>query len=116
MVYNSQPLDLDKAFGALSDGTRRAMLERLARGEATVTELARPFDMSLPAAAKHVRVLERAGLLSRQIEGRSHRLRIRGEVFRYMGGWIDRYKPFWEGRLDALGAFLAKGREGRKRG
>jgi DNA-binding transcriptional ArsR family regulator len=87
-MVDQSPDGLDRVFGALSDPTRRAMLRRLAGGARTVSELAEPFDMSFAAAAKHVKVLERAGLLSRTIEGRSHRCRIEASPWpQPIAGW-----------------------------
>lgn len=97
---------LDAAFAALSDPTRRAMVERLAHSPATAGELAAPFDMSLPAVSKHLRVLEGAGLLTRQVEGRTHRMTLRPEALRAANMWLDFHLKFWETRLDALDRFL----------
>src|SRR6185369_13645171 len=93
---------LDRVFGALSDPTRRAMLRRLAGGTRTVGELAEPFDMSFAAAAKHVKVLEQAGLLSRTIEGRSHRCRLAAGPLAAADRWLAYYERFWSMRLDDL--------------
>jgi DNA-binding transcriptional ArsR family regulator len=93
---------LDRVFGALSDPTRRAMLRRLAGGVRTVGELAEPFDMSFAAAAKHVKVLEEAGLLSRTIEGRSHHCRIEAKPLAEADRWLAFYQRFWSRRLDDL--------------
>jgi DNA-binding transcriptional ArsR family regulator len=93
---------LDRVFGALSDPTRRAMLRRLAGGSRTVGELAEPFDMSFAAAAKHVKVLEQAGLLSRTIEGRSHRCSIEAGPLAAADRWLAYYERFWALRLDDL--------------
>jgi DNA-binding transcriptional ArsR family regulator len=102
--YEAVPLD--KIFGALADPTRRAILSRLARGAATVTELAEPFEVSLPAISKHLRVLERTGLLVRQKEGRVHHCRLNATPLKQAADWIERYEQFWEGQFDALGNFL----------
>jgi DNA-binding transcriptional ArsR family regulator len=104
MVNYSEPLDA--TFGALADGTRRAILARLALGETSVSELARPFAMSLPAVSKHLRVLEQAGLLARQKDGRVHRCHIEAAPMRAAAGWIARYREFWEEKLDALDRYL----------
>jgi DNA-binding transcriptional ArsR family regulator len=104
---------LDRVFGALSDSTRRAMLRRLAAGTRTVGELAEPFDMSFAAAAKHVKVLEAAGLLSRTIEGRVHRCRIEGGPLAQADRWLAFYESFWSLRLDDLESALL--RHSRKR-
>jgi len=99
---------LDATFRALADPTRRAMLARLAVGEATVTELAEPFDVSLPAVSKHLRVLEGAGLLARERDGRRHRCRLLSGPLMGAAEWIDQSRRFWEARLDALDRYLEK--------
>jgi DNA-binding transcriptional ArsR family regulator len=106
--------DLSRVFAALGDTTRRAMLARLQRGEATVTELAEPFDVSLNAVSKHVRVLERAGLVRRTIVGREHRIALRPEPMREVSNFADQYRRFWEDRLAALERHLIEKR-GKKR-
>jgi DNA-binding transcriptional ArsR family regulator len=88
---------LDGTFGALSDATRRAILARLAQGECTVGELARPFEVSLPAISKHLRVLEAAGLIARRQEGREHHCRLVAEPLRQAGDWIAQYRIFGSG-------------------
>src|SRR5579859_8019987 len=93
---------LSRTFAALGDTTRRAMLARLQRGEATVTELAEPFDVSLNAVSKHVRVLERAGLVQRNIVGREHWIALRPEPMRDVSNFADQYRRFWEDRIAAL--------------
>ena len=98
---------LDATFRALADPTRRAMLARLAAGEATVTELAAPFGVSLPAVSRHLRVLERAGLLARERRGRAHHCRLRRAPLAGAAGWIAHYRRFWDAQLDALGRHLA---------
>ena len=97
---------LDRVFHALADPTRRAMLRRLAGGGHSVGELAAPFDMSFAAAAKHVKVLEGAGLLSRTIEGRTHRCRLEARALADADRWLAYYQRFWTGRLDALESAL----------
>ena len=99
------PESLDATFAALADPTRRAILARLATGEATVTELSRPFDMSQPAVSKHVRVLERAGLISRGRDAQRRPCRIEARPLAEATGWLEEYRRIWEGnfkRLDAL--------------
>lgn len=98
---------LDATFGALSDPTRRAIVERLTKGDASVGELAEPFDMSLPAISKHLTVLEHAGLVERSKEGRTRRCRLVAEPMRGALEWIATYGAFWEGQLDSLERFLA---------
>ncbi len=103
MVTNSR---LDLAFGALADPTRRAILARLAKGQATVGELARPFDVSRPAISKHLRVLERAGLVRRVRDGRLSRCELDAEPMREAAEWVERYRGFWEQQLDSLSRYL----------
>ena len=107
-MVDQSPGGLDRVFGALSDPTRRSMLRRLAGGERTVSELAEPFAMSFAAAAKHVKVLEQAGLLSRTIEGRSHRCRIEAGPLAAADRWLAYYERFWSVRLDDLERALAR--------
>ncbi|MBI2113635.1 MAG: winged helix-turn-helix transcriptional regulator [candidate division NC10 bacterium] len=97
---------LDTTFAALADPTRRAILTRLARGESSVTELAQPFDMSLPAISKHLRVLENAGLLTRSKDGRLRRCCLVPGPMKDAALWIARYRRFWEGQFDALARHL----------
>jgi DNA-binding transcriptional ArsR family regulator len=97
---------LDSTFAALSDATRRGILARLASGEASVSELAAPYDMSLPAVSKHLRVLESAGLLTRSKEGRVQRCRLAAEPMRSAADWIEHYRRFWEAQFDSLHKFL----------
>ncbi|MBA2078703.1 metalloregulator ArsR/SmtB family transcription factor [Rhodanobacter sp. PCA2] len=98
--------NLDLAFAALADPTRRRIVARLTRGELRVTDLAQPFAMSLNAVSKHVKVLEGAGLVGRRREGREHYLRLRAAPLREVARWTAQYERFWTRRLDALGAFL----------
>src|SRR5258706_6709670 len=97
---------LDLVFQALADRTRRALLARLARESLKVTDLAAPFDMSLPAVSRHIRVLERARLVHRTIDGRVHRCSLRTKPLRDVEAWLERYRPFWKGTLDGLGSYL----------
>jgi DNA-binding transcriptional ArsR family regulator len=97
---------LDRTFGALADPTRRAILARLAKGEASVTELAEPFEMSLPAVSKHLKVLERAGLVSRGRERQWRPARLRAGPIREVAEWTDRYRRFWDERYDRLDEYL----------
>jgi DNA-binding transcriptional ArsR family regulator len=101
---------LDRTFGALADGTRRAILARLAQSEATVGELARPFRVSRPAISKHLRVLERAGLVRRSRQGRVSRCALNATALRQAAEWVDRYREFWTGRLDELARYFERGR------
>jgi len=97
---------LDRTFSALADPIRRALLARLADGDATVGELARPFGVSRPAISKHLRVLERARLVRREREGRVSRCELDGKAMRQAAEWIGRYRAFWAGRLDALAQYV----------
>jgi DNA-binding transcriptional ArsR family regulator len=98
---------LDSTFAALSDATRRGILARLAQqGQTSVSELAAPYKMSLPAVSKHLRVLEHAGLISRQKDGRVHRCRLRAEPMKDAAAWIEHYRQFWEAQLDSLARYL----------
>lgn len=99
---------LDATFGALADGTRRAILARLSESDSSVSELARPFSMSLPAVLKHVDVLERAGLIEAKKDGRVRRCRLEAAPLAEASAWIARYKQFWEDRFDALEKYLAE--------
>ena len=93
---------LDTVFKAIADPTRRAMIANLARAPRTVGELAQPFEISLAAASKHIQVLERAGLVSRTVKGRTHTVRLEAEPLRAGIEWLQRYEKFWSERLDAL--------------
>jgi len=99
---------LSQTFSALADPTRRAILARLATGAATVGELAEPFDMSLPAVSRHLRVLTDAGLIERHTEAQWRRCELRGEGFRAAADWIEFYRRFWEQSFDRLDAFLKR--------
>ena len=103
MVTNGQ---LDRAFGALADTTRRRILNRLAQGDATVGELARPFRVSRPAISKHLRVLEQAKLVSRTKHGRISRCRLDAAPLRAAAAWVENYRTFWEGQLDGLARYI----------
>jgi DNA-binding transcriptional ArsR family regulator len=105
-MVNLSPDALDAVFSALAHPARRGMLERLATGAASVGELAVPYRMSAPAISKHVRVLERAGLVSRERDGRVHRLDLSGSSLTEALHWLDRHHRFWTVRLDALAALL----------
>jgi DNA-binding transcriptional ArsR family regulator len=97
---------LSATFAALADPTRRAILARLATGECSVTELAAPFDMSMPAVSKHLRVLERAGLISRGREAQWRPCRLEAEPLKEAAAWAERYRAMWEARLDRLDTYL----------
>ena len=100
--FESQEAALDRTFAALSDPTRRAILTRLAAGDARVGELADPFEISLAAVSKHLQVLERAGLIQREAQGRERRCHLDARPLSRAAAWTERYRGFWEGRLDAL--------------
>lgn len=97
---------LDAVFHALSDPTRRAMLGQLAERELTIGELATPFEMSFAGASKHVRVLEKAGLVTRTIQGRAHLCRLEAARLAEADAWLRRYERFWNEKLDSLEALL----------
>ena len=102
---------LDRTFAALADPTRRQILAHLARGEECVTHLARPHRMSLPAVSKHLRVLERAGLLRRRRYGRVHEMKLEAKPLKQAAQWVEEYRKFWEGSLDRLAEYLEKTKE-----
>ena len=93
---------LDATFTALADPTRRAIVARLARGDATVNELAAPFDLTLPGISKHLKVLERAGLVARGRDGQLRPSRLRSDPLKDATGWLEHYRRFWEDRFDRL--------------
>lgn len=106
MIRARAKTDLDRTLGALADPTRRALLSRLSRGEARVTDLARPFDVSLNSVSKHLRRLERAGLVRRRCRGREHILSLDPEPLAEALAWMERQRSLWIRRLDALEALL----------
>jgi len=99
---------LDQVYGAIADPTRRAMLGILAEGETNVGSLAQRFPISLNGVSKHIKVLERAGLVKRAVYGREHRLRLNPEPLKEAAMWLEHYRSFWGDRLDALEAHLLK--------
>ena len=101
-----QAESLDSTFAALADPTRRAILERLSNGDSSVTALAEPFDVSLPAISKQLRVLERAGLLVQQKDGRIRRCKLEAEPMKEAVDWIAQYRRFWEDKLESLASYL----------
>ena len=105
----STPTPIDLGFHALADGTRRAVIQRLHRGEAAATELAEPFDMALPTFLKHLKVLEAGGLIRTRKEGRRRICTLERDQLAKLSSWINDYEKGWENRLDRLGAFLTKG-------
>jgi DNA-binding transcriptional ArsR family regulator len=104
----SRTARLDAVFAALADPTRRAIVERLSRSEARVTEIAEPFDMSLNAVSKHIRVLEASGVIERHRQGRDHILSINTHSLDEIDGWILRMRGYWEERLDAMERLLGE--------
>ena len=107
-MVDNRSARLDAVFSALADPTRRALLESLAAGDKSIGELAAPFDMSLEAVSKHVRVLERAGLVQRSIRGRTHICRLDARPMHGGLEWIRHYEKFWNQRLDALDDLLRR--------
>ena len=99
---------LSSTFAALADPTRRAILERLADGDATVGELAEPFAMTLPAISKHLSVLERAGLIAKDREGQRRNCRITASPLKSATSWLEEYRRHWEANLDSLDAYLTR--------
>lgn len=102
---------LDAVFAALADPTRRAILARLAQGEATVTELAAPFAVSLPAISKHLKVLERAGLITRGREAQWRPCRIDAAPLKEVADWVEAYRTLWDARFDRLDAYIRESRQ-----
>ena len=98
--------NLDQVFFALSDGTRRAILSRLTEGSTTIGELAEPFEMSAPAISRHMKILEKAGLIDRRISGRQHHCTLATGALKTAEDWITFHRKFWESRLDALEELL----------
>jgi DNA-binding transcriptional ArsR family regulator len=106
--YSSRTLN--QTFAALADPTRRRILAHLARGDRRVTDLARPHAMSLPAVSKHLRVLEKAGLLRRRRYGRVHEMQLDAKPLKKAAQWVEEYRRFWEGSLDRLAQYLEQTR------
>ena len=102
---------LDSVFHALGHRARRALLMRLARRPAIITELANPFAMSLPAVSRHIRVLEGAGLVTRSVDGRIHRCSLNPKPFKTIDGWLIHYRKFWEDNLAALAQYVETGQD-----
>lgn len=101
-MVNYSPLILNHVFAALADPTRRSILEQLSRGDRCVSDLAEPHAMSLPAVSKHLRVLEEAGLVSREKQGRVHTIRLNAAPMRQAQSWMEAYRRFWEDSFDRL--------------
>jgi DNA-binding transcriptional ArsR family regulator len=103
---------LDRTFSALADPTRRAILARLASGEATVNELAAPFEISLPAISRHLKVLEQAGLISRGREAQWRPCQLEAGPLKDVAGWVERYRRFWDKSFERMDAYLAEIQKG----
>lgn len=111
-----QPVDpLSRTLSALADPTRRAILARLSRGAATVNEIAAPFDISLPAVSRHLKVLEGAGLISRGREAQWRPCQLEADALKRVDDWLDRYRRFWSGSFDKMDAYIAKLKKKEKR-
>ena len=110
------PDPLSVTLAALADPTRRAILARLAQGEATVNQLAEPFDISLPAISRHLKVLENAGLISRGRDAQWRPCRLRAAPLRSVDDWLGHYRRFWEGSFDQMDAYLERLQKGKKHG
>ncbi|MCI0389902.1 MAG: metalloregulator ArsR/SmtB family transcription factor [Acidobacteria bacterium] len=113
-MVNYSEAQLNLTYAAIADPTRRAILARLRREDARVKELAAPLDISLPAVSKHIRVLERAGLVVREVKGREHYISLNSAPLLDAAQWLDSHCEFWEQRLNALNSFLVK-KKGRNR-
>ena len=107
--------NLSTVLGAISHPSRRAILHRLADGPARVTEIAAPFDMSLNAVSKHLKVLEGAGLVDREVQGRDHVIRFRGAPLRAVSKWVHEYERFWNRQLDQFGQYFKEKKEKEKK-
>ena len=110
------PDPLSTTFSALADPTRRAILARLADGEATVGELAEPFEISLPAISRHLKVLQSAGLISQGRDAQWRPCRLEPEALKPVDGWLERYRAFWTGSFDKMDAYLAELTKGNPNG
>ena len=108
MVEYTNSAELDRVFSALADPTRRAILRALTRHPATINEIAKPFPVSLNAISKHVMVLERAGLLRREVRGREHHCSIEPRPLREADLWLEPYRRFWEQRMDSLEIYVKR--------
>lgn len=107
---------LDAAFAALANPTRRAILARLAQGAATVSDLAAPFDMSLPAVSKHIRVLEAAGLITQGRDAQFRPCELNTKPLEAVSGWTDQYRHIWEARFDMMGKLLSEAKDAKNDG
>ena len=113
-MVQHQTNHLNATFAALADPTRRAILARLVSGQCSVTELAEPFDMSMPAVSKHLKVLERAGLIARSREAQWRHCQLDAAPLREVSEWVEQYRDLWEARLDRLDAYLMELQKKRK--
>jgi len=113
--HRARPDHLSATFAALADPTRRAILARLASGEASVTELAKPFDVTLPGISKHLKVLQRAGLITQGRRAQWRPCRLRGRPLREVADWVERYRRFWEESFDRLDDYLREVQRREKR-
>jgi DNA-binding transcriptional ArsR family regulator len=111
-LHHAAPDPLSATFAALADPTRRAILARLSRGETTVKDLAEPFDMSLPAISKHLKVLEKAGLIARGREAQWRPCRLAPKPLKDVSEWVATYRRFWEANFDRLDAYLRETEKG----
>ena len=114
--YLSEPQDLDAVFAALADPTRRAILSRLAAGAASVNEIAAPFEMSQPAVSKHLKVLERAGLIERAVDKQRRPARLRAEPMAAAVSWLEEFRQFWSSSFDQLDGLLAELKQAERKG
>ncbi len=114
--YSSDLQDLDAVFAALADPTRRAILSRLAAGAASVNEIAAPFEMSQPAVSKHLKVLERAGLIERAVDRQRRPARLRAEPMAAAVRWLEEFKQFWSSSFDQLDGLLAELKQAETKG
>ncbi len=114
--YETGPQDLDAVFAALADPTRRAILSRLAAGDAAVNELAAPFEMSQPAVSKHLKVLERAGLVERDVDRQRRPARLRAEPMAAAVKWLEEFKRFWSSSFDQLDSLLDELKQAERKG
>jgi len=110
-MVKHRPNTLDAVFSALSDPTRRTILEQLSKGQHSVTELADPHDMSMPAISKHLRVLEDAGLIVRSKDGRLRRCSLSSQPMKAAADWLERYREFWEAKFEALDTLVSSSKK-----
>jgi DNA-binding transcriptional ArsR family regulator len=114
--YRKNSAQLDSVFGALADPTRRAILARLAKGEASVNELAKPFSISQPAVSKHLRILESAGLIERDIDKQRRPARLKAEPMAAAVDWLEKYRTFWSKSFDQMDLLLEELKKSKTRG